>query len=894
MGGELSTDLVSQYDLSPDGRFVLFTTFSPLEPGDTNDSYDAYLRDRDADGDGIFDESGAVTVRRVSTGTGNSEANGRSFGDQVTNDGRYVLFSSNAPNLRGGQGFEWQFYRKDLVTSVVTLVSGKPDGTPSDTFTPAATLSTDGRLAAFSGGFSDLIGAGIFWVLRDLTANTFVPIVDGNPTPSILPARPSGPTAPLVLNNGFPSLDVGFSADGRTLYLNESSNLPPPQDAIIGSFLEYDIDAGRVIRRVPGVLSFPRTFLEPAFRDGRTLVYGTSFAFGCVDTAVRIDRYDRVTGRVTPLLNGRVEAVASDASGRRLVYQRTGCTTPSVPAVNYLLDTTYGVPLPLPAPLVASPMDDAGTTIFMTTNDPTLLPNNEDSNAVSDVFAVDLLSRLDRDNDGLDDRWEVAMGLDYTSNAGADGAAGDPDGDGLTNQQEQAAGTHPRGAARQFLAEGADNAFFKTRIAIANPGAAAATAVLRLDGDDGTARSVNVHIPARARRTVFVDELSGHAPSFAAIVESSLPLISERTMSWGASEYGAHAERASGAPSTSWFLAEGATGSFALFYLLQNPGDTAATVTVRYLRPAPRAPVDRTYLLVPHSRVTLPVNTQAPELADTDVSAAITATQPIFVERAMYRSVGGQVFAAGHASAGVTAAATGWFLAEGATGDFFDMFVLLANPTTTTADVEIRYLLTTGAVLTKSYTVAPESRRTIWVDGETFPGLGQALLNTSLSCAITSTVPIVVERSMWFPGPAVSPTFWTEAHNSPGTTSTATRWVLADGESGGTRGTQTFVLIANTSATPGRVRVTLLRDVPEPFDPVLAGTVAITLDLPPNSRTTVPLNNIDGFANARYGVLIESIETAPLAQLVVERAMYWNADGVTWAAGTNLLATPIP
>jgi len=27
---------------------------------------------------------------------------------------------------------------------------------------------------------------------------------------------------------------------------------------------------------------------------------------------------------------------------------------------------------------------------------------------------------------------------------------------------------------------------------------------------------------------------------------------------------------------------------------------------------------------------------------------------------------------------------------------------------------------------------------------------------------------------------------------------------------------------------------------------------------------------------------------------VVERSMYWNANGVVWAAGTNLLATPLP
>ena len=42
----------------------------------------------------------------------------------------------------------------------------------------------------------------------------------------------------------------------------------------------------------------------------------------------------------------------------------------------------------------------------------------------------------------------------------------------------------------------------------------------------------------------------------------------------------------------------------------------------------------------------------------------------------------------------------------------------------------------------------------------------------------------------------------------------------------------------------------------------------------------------------RFGSLIESLGDAP-AQIVVERAMYWNADGVTWAAGTNALATKV-
>ena len=40
----------------------------------------------------------------------------------------------------------------------------------------------------------------------------------------------------------------------------------------------------------------------------------------------------------------------------------------------------------------------------------------------------------------------------------------------------------------------------------------------------------------------------------------------------------------------------------------------------------------------------------------------------------------------------------------------------------------------------------------------------------------------------------------------------------------------------------------------------------------------------------RFGAVIESIGDTP-AQLVVERAMYWNAGGASWAAGTNAVAT---
>ena len=110
---------------------------------------------------------------------------------------------------------------------------------------------------------------------------------------------------------------------------------------------------------------------------------------------------------------------------------------------------------------------------------------------------------------------------------------------------------------------------------------------------------------------------------------------------------------------------------------------------VRYLRPA-GAPLTKSYVLPARSRTNIWVNQEefpglGKALANAEISAVIESQDgtPIIVERAMYRSNQGRVFNAGHESTGVSAPATDWFLAEGATGDFFDMFVLIANPTGT-------------------------------------------------------------------------------------------------------------------------------------------------------------------------------------------------------------------
>ena len=232
----------------------------------------------------------------------------------------------------------------------------------------------------------------------------------------------------------------------------------------------------------------------------------------------------------------------------------------------------------------------------------------------------------DGDGDGLSDGWETTFGLDPGSSTGVNGAGGDPDGDGVSNADERTAGTHPRGFERRLFAEGVSNAFFTTRLAALNLSTNPAHVQFRFLRPSGAPVTHEVTIPARARISVDPGAISGvYGNSFSTIVESDVAVVVDRTVSWDASGYGSHAETALTSASPTWFLAEGAThNTFDLFYLIQNPGPTAATVTVRYLRPAPLAPLNKNYVVAGNSRFTIAVDNEVingQSLAATDVSA---------------------------------------------------------------------------------------------------------------------------------------------------------------------------------------------------------------------------------------------------------------------------------
>lgn len=432
-----------------------------------------------------------------------------------------------------------------------------------------------------------------------------------------------------------------------------------------------------------------------------------------------------------------------------------------------------------------------------------------------------------------------------------------------------------------YLAEGATGSFFDLEILLGNPNPVDAPVAIRFLRDDGVVVNQSLTLASNSRATVLVDAIPQlEATAVSAVITSTgaLPLLVERTMRWGAGRYGAHTEKAVGGASLNWFFAEGSQGFFDTYLLLANPNVIGNSATVQFLTEG-RGVITRQYSLLPNSRLNV-FTRDIPELALESFGINVTFVQPGVAERAMY--FGSPVFNGGHESAGVNEGATSWYHAEGATGAYFDTFVLISNPNAQPASVTLRFLPESGVAITKTRTIPANARLTVDVERE-----DPALANVAVAVEVTANVPVISERTMYWPGGFVN---WFESHNSFGLTRLATRWGLAEGRVGNpsdspvglTPNFDTFILLANPGATEATVTINYLRTTGAP--------IAKTYLVAANSRFNVHVNGaVSELANESFAAVITS--TVPIA---VERALYSNAGGVVWAAGTNATGIRIP
>jgi Tol biopolymer transport system component len=155
--------------ISADGRTVAFASSADnLVEGDTNESQDIFVHDRDADHNGIYNETGQVRTARVSIASDGTEANGESYNPTISGDGRFVAFDSEADNLVISDTNKAQdvfLHDRDLDQDLAfdqsnalstTRVSVSTSGEQATTWSESPTLSNNGRYVAFISPASNL------------------------------------------------------------------------------------------------------------------------------------------------------------------------------------------------------------------------------------------------------------------------------------------------------------------------------------------------------------------------------------------------------------------------------------------------------------------------------------------------------------------------------------------------------------------------------------------------------------------------------------------------------------------------------------------------------------------------------------------------------------------
>jgi hypothetical protein len=425
------------------------------------------------------------------------------------------------------------------------------------------------------------------------------------------------------------------------------------------------------------------------------------------------------------------------------------------------------------------------------------------------------------------------------------------------------------------FAEGSTGAFFDTDLLLVNPTLSAVPVTITYLTESARVVTTGLSLAADSRVTVSADANAQlGATAFSSTVTSHLgiPIAVERTMRWDATGYGMHTEKALPALSRDWFFAEGAQGFYDTFFLLTNPSPAANTATLRFFLEN-GTQVTHPVNLPPQSRVTVHAGS-VPQLVNQAFGTSVTFAFAGAAERAMY--FGSPVFNGGHESAGVTSTATDWFLAEGATGGFFTTFVLISNPNPTPANVVTTYLREGGGIIPDGFTMPAGTRRTINI-----ADVSPVLAATSVATRVTSDVGIVVERSMYWP---MTPGAWNEASNAFGVTQTSRQWGLAEGRVGGPFAFQTFILLANPDSTPANVSARFVRTTGAPF--------ARSFIVPANGRLTIttgPGTMVPELTDESFGVVLTADRP-----IFAERALYSNASGVFWAAGSAATATLLP
>jgi len=208
--------------VSDDGRFVIFKSRATnLVPGDNNEDYDFFIRDRKTsethlistaeniayrnepdsfsvdirtiDGDRslgeyeleevFLDDFKNNTSKLISTSSNGVRGNGDSASPAISEDGRFIVFASESSNLvEGDNNIAWDVFLWDHQTGKIQRIIMAKDGSQPNGHSLATDISGDGRYVSFTSTASNLVD-GDFNAMRDV----FVYDTQNNTTKRIEP-----------------------------------------------------------------------------------------------------------------------------------------------------------------------------------------------------------------------------------------------------------------------------------------------------------------------------------------------------------------------------------------------------------------------------------------------------------------------------------------------------------------------------------------------------------------------------------------------------------------------------------------------------------------------------------------------------------------------------------
>ena len=211
-----------------------------------------------------------------------------------------------------------------------------------------------------------------------------------------------------------------------------------------------------------------------------------------------------------------------------------------------------------------------------------------------------------------------------------------------------------------YFAEGYTGSNFNEWLTLQNPNDAPTVAHVTYMYPDKRPLKKDYPIEGNRRYTVYVNSEAGADQSISMLVTGDAPIVAERPMyfNYNGKWTGGSCVVGATSPASTWFFAEGYTGSnFNEWLTLQNPNDAPINARVTYMFPD-KEPLKKDYPIEGNRRYTVYVNSEVD--ADQSISMLVNAvwTQngqpcPIVAERPMYFDYNG-IWTGGNCVVGYT------------------------------------------------------------------------------------------------------------------------------------------------------------------------------------------------------------------------------------------------